>query len=70
MANTITHKKSSVPGKIPATTDLALGEIGINSYDGKLYIKMNNGSDAIVQIGGSSGSSTVNLDYYSYFGGF
>jgi hypothetical protein len=30
---------------------LALGEIGINTYDGKVYIRKNNGADSIVQVG-------------------
>ena len=32
-------KRSATAGKIPLTTDLDLGEIAINTYDGKLYIK-------------------------------
>ena len=50
MANTIVLKRSAVPGKVPATTDLSLGEIAVNTYDGKLYIKRNAGSDSIVEM--------------------
>ncbi len=50
MANTIIHKKSSVSGKSPLTTDLALGEIAVNTYDGKIYIKKNDGTESIVEI--------------------
>jgi hypothetical protein len=32
-------KRSAVPGKIPNTTNLSLGEFGINTYDGKVYIQ-------------------------------
>ena len=49
MANTIIHKKSSVSGKTPLTTDLALGEIAVNTYDGKIYIKKNDGAESIVE---------------------
>jgi hypothetical protein len=49
MANTIIHKKSSVSGKAPLTTDLALGEIAVNTYDGKIYLKKNNGTESIVE---------------------
>ena len=52
MANTVRLKRSAVQGKAPATTDLALGELAVNTYDGKLYTKKNDGSDAIVEIGG------------------
>ena len=44
-------KRSAVAGKIPLTTDLALGEIAINTFDGKLFLKRNNGSDSIREIG-------------------
>lgn len=44
-------KRSAVAGKIPLTTDLALGEIAINTFDGKLFLKRNNGTDSIREIG-------------------
>lgn len=57
----ITVKRSSVEGKIPATTDLALGELAVNTYDGKLFLKRNNGiSDTIVEIGGNQGFDVKN----------
>ena len=40
MANTIKIKRSAVPSKIPTTADLALGELAINTYDGKVYLKL------------------------------
>lgn len=51
MANTIKIKRSAVQGKAPATSDLQLGELGINSYDGKLYLKKDNGTESIVEVG-------------------
>jgi hypothetical protein len=32
-------KRSAVPAKVPALNDLALGELAINTYDGKVYTK-------------------------------
>jgi hypothetical protein len=52
-------KRSAVPAKVPATTDLALGELGVNTYDGKLYLKKNNGSDAIVEVGVAFNGGTI-----------
>jgi hypothetical protein len=52
MANKIQVKRSAVSGKVPTTTDLDLGEIAINTYDGKLYIKKDTGMPSIVEIGG------------------
>lgn len=59
MANKIQVKRSAVPAKVPTTSDLDLGEIGINTYDGKMYIKQDNGTATIIQIGGGSGSGDV-----------
>ena len=59
MAQTIKLKRSSTSGRIPTTSDLALGEVAINTYDGKMYIKKNvGGTESIVEIGGSSGTVT------------
>jgi hypothetical protein len=52
MANTIILKRSATPGKVPTTAQLALGEIAINTYDGLIYIKKDNGTPSVVQIGG------------------
>jgi hypothetical protein len=52
MANNIKMKRSAVAGKIPTTSDLDLGEIGINTYDGIAYIKKDvSGTQTIVPIG-------------------
>lgn len=52
MANGITHKQSSVPGKVPTTAQLVLGELAINTTDGKLFLKKNvSGTETIVEIG-------------------
>jgi hypothetical protein len=44
-------KRSAVAGKAPQTTDLELGELGINTYDGKLYLRRNDGTDAVLEVG-------------------
>ncbi|AOV62173.1 hypothetical protein BOW86_gp208 [Synechococcus phage S-CAM7] len=35
-------KRSGVPGRIPSLADLKLGELGINYYDGKVYLRQEN----------------------------
>ena len=65
MAQTIKLKRSATSGATPSTSDLALGEVAINTYDGKMYIKKSvGGTESIVEIGGSSssGSSPVKMD--------
>ena len=40
MANPLIQiKRSAVSGKIPSTSNLQLGELAVNTYDGKVYIK-------------------------------
>ena len=51
MSNQILLKRSSASGKVPATTDLAFGELGVNTFDGKAYLKTNQGgADSIVDL--------------------
>lgn len=52
MANTVRLKRSAVQGKAPTTSDLSLGELALNTYDGKLYTKKDNGTESIVEVGG------------------
>lgn len=51
MASTITHKRSAIAGKVPTVAQLALGEIAINTRDGKIYIKRDNGTAQVLEIG-------------------
>ena len=70
MANTIKLKSSAVAGKVPTSSDLALRELAINTYDGALYMKRNAGTEEIIRIaqgnqdyGLITGSSSGTLDY-------
>ena len=65
MATQIQFKRSSTKNEVPATSDLALGEVAINTYHGRMYTEKNDGSAAIVQIGSNPTSLTVN-DAYSF----
>jgi hypothetical protein len=68
MSTNITLKRSSVQGKVPVVGDLALGEIALNTYDGKLFIKKNvGGTESIIDVTANtnltltSNSSTVSV---------
>ncbi len=69
MANTIQLKRSSVASKVPTTTQLSLGELALNTYDGKLYTKIDDGTASIVELsGGATGviaqtQRTISEDY-------
>ena len=52
MANLIKLKRSAVAGKAPAVGDLSLGELALNTYDGKLYTKKDDGTASIVELSG------------------
>ena len=48
-------RRSATQGSIPTTANLNLGEVALNTYDGKLYVKKTFGSlDRVVQVGSSS----------------
>ena len=58
MASTIKHIRSAVAGRTPTTSQLELGELAINTNDGKVFIKKSvSGTESIVEIGGGGGSS-------------
>ncbi|MGY8864639.1 MAG: hypothetical protein ACKVJK_03305, partial [Methylophagaceae bacterium] len=61
MAQTLKLKRSAVSGNVPTTSNLALGEIAINTYDGNIFIKKNDGSDSIVTFepGGTGNAGTI-----------
>jgi len=70
MAQTIKLKRSAASGGIPGTSSLSLGELAINTYDGKIFIKKSvGGTESIVEIGGSSTQQTAIWKAYSYTAG-
>lgn len=52
MPQTILLKRSATPGAIPAAANLALGEVAVNTSDGNLFTKKNDGT--VVTIGGGA----------------
>ena len=55
MSQQILIKRSSVAGKTPTTVQLALGELAINTYDGKVFLKKNVlGTESIVEVGATT----------------
>jgi len=50
-------RRSATAGAIPTTSNLDLGELALNTYDGKLYMKTTEGSlDSVIQVGSSTDS--------------
>lgn len=65
-------RRSAVQGAIPATSALALGELAINTYDGKLFLKKDvDGTESIVEVGSISqaNDATITLSAGTYLSG-
>ena len=50
MSNTLLIKRSSTPNAAPSTANLALGELAINTYDGRLYTKIDTGTASVYEL--------------------
>jgi hypothetical protein len=60
MANKVLLKRSAVQSKNPITTDLSLGELALNTYDGNLFFKKSpGGTDSIVTVVTIDGTQTL-----------
>ena len=58
MANTVLHKRSATASASPSVSDISLGEIAVNTYDGKLFVKKSvSGTESIIEIGASGGGA-------------
>jgi hypothetical protein len=47
MAQSIILKRSATPGKVPNTSTLNVGEVAINTYDGKIHFKKSGSVESI-----------------------
>jgi hypothetical protein len=60
MAVKIELKRSSVPGKVPTTSSLDLGELALNTYDGRAFLKQQQGGvETIVEFATTAGSGST-----------
>ena len=50
MAQVVKLKRTSVEGRKPSTSNIELGELAINTFDGKIYFEKDNGSPTILEI--------------------
>ena len=48
--NRIKLKRTGTAAKVPNTSDLSLGELAINTFDGKLFFLKNDGTDSLESI--------------------
>ena len=50
MAQILKLKRTSVSGKVPTTSNIELGELAMNTYDGRIFFEKNDGSATIQEI--------------------
>ena len=63
MAQLVKLKRTSVEGRKPTTSNIALGELAINTFDGKIYFEKDNGSPTILEV-------ATEQSYYFYTSSF
>ena len=69
MAQTIKLKRSATSGAVPTTSQLELGEVAINTNDGKMYFEKDNGTASIREVVTADQSSgDVDLSGHLSFG--
>ena len=70
MAQSIILKRSALPGKVPNTGSLNAGEIAVNTYDGKLFIKRSGNVDSIegIVVTNSTTTGSITLTRTGSFG--
>lgn len=69
MTSKVQLRRSSVPGKVPTTAQIDLGELAINTRDGKLFLKRDNGNGSftIVEVGSPSAvAASLGLGPFAY----
>lgn len=66
MAVNVQLKRSAVPGKVPTTEALQLGELAMNTHDGCIYFKRDgvNGQEIVRICGSSSNDETIVVDSF------
>ncbi len=69
MAQKILQKRSIIAGKVPDTGSLLVGELGINVYDGKVYIHKSGSSQSIETLV-TTNSTTTGSIYLTGTGSF
>jgi len=57
--STVQLKRSAVASKVPVVGDLQLGELALNTYDGRLFFKKDPGTAAIVTVVTTADSQTL-----------
>jgi hypothetical protein len=56
MSQIIKLRRSAVPGRVPSTGSLDFGELAINTFDGKVFLKKSGSAgEEVIEVGGTAG---------------
>ena len=61
MAQKILQKRSIISGKVPDTGSLLVGELGVNVYDGKVYLHKSGSSQSIETLVSTNSTTTGSI---------
>lgn len=50
MAQIVKLKRTSISGKVPTVSNIELGELAMNTYDGRIFFEKNDGSATVQEI--------------------
>ena len=50
MAQVVKLKRTAVTGKIPTSSNLELGELAMNTFDGRIFFEKDSGTPSIQEI--------------------
>lgn len=62
MAQIVKLKRTAVEGKVPSTSNLELGELAINTFDGRIFFEKDNGALSVQQIVTTNSQTTGSLN--------
>lgn len=62
MAQNIILKRSNVAGKTPTTSSLSVGELAINTYDGKVFLQKSGSTQTIEQLVTTNSITTGSIE--------
>lgn len=62
MAQVVKLKRTAVSGKVPSTSNLELGELAINTYDGRIFFEKDSGTPSIQQVVTTNSQTTGSIN--------
>ena len=57
-------KRTAVEGKVPSTSNIELGELAINTFDGRIFFEKDNGTPSIQQVVTTNSHTTGSLNIF------